>query len=156
MTADPKTAMLIRRAKRVSDFLGAECFAVAVEPTGDLSGLPQAEREAMEQHLNFARNLHIETRILEGDDIAATLVDSLSGNSGVTLSLSEPILPETATNLANYVVTNLTTGGTLVVTSATFTNGTNVILKVWRPRWHQPKTISSSSTIFRMYRPGTM
>ncbi len=39
VTADPKTAMVIRRAKRVSDFLGAECFAVAVQPTGDLSGL---------------------------------------------------------------------------------------------------------------------
>src|SRR5258705_1363120 len=40
ITADPKTAMLIRRARRVSDFLSAECFAVAVQPTGDLSGLP--------------------------------------------------------------------------------------------------------------------
>src|SRR6185369_2751151 len=43
VTADPKTAMLIRRAKRVSDFLGAECFAVTVQPTGDLSGLAPAE-----------------------------------------------------------------------------------------------------------------
>jgi two-component system sensor histidine kinase KdpD len=63
VTADPTTAMVIRRAKRVSDFLGAACFAVAVQPTGDLSGLPLAEREAVEKHLNFARNLHIETRI---------------------------------------------------------------------------------------------
>ena len=75
VTASPKSAMLIRRARRVSDFLGAECFAVAVAPTGDLSGFPQADREAVERHLNFARNLHIETRILEGDDVAATLVD---------------------------------------------------------------------------------
>jgi two-component system sensor histidine kinase KdpD len=75
VTEDPKTAMLIRRAKRVSDFLGAECFAVAVQPTGDLSGLPQTDREAVERHLNFARNLHIETRILEGDNAAVTLVD---------------------------------------------------------------------------------
>jgi two-component system sensor histidine kinase KdpD len=75
VTEDPKTAMLIRRAKRVSDFLGAECFAVAVQPTGDLSALPQTDREAVERHLNFARNLHIETRILEGDDAAVTLVD---------------------------------------------------------------------------------
>ncbi len=29
----------------------------------------------MEKHLNFARNLHIETRILEGDDAAETIVD---------------------------------------------------------------------------------
>jgi len=47
VTADPKTAMVIRRAKRVSDFLGATCFALAVQPTGDLSGLPLAEREAL-------------------------------------------------------------------------------------------------------------
>ena len=32
--------------------------------------LAAAERKAVEQHLNFARNLHIETRILEGDDVA--------------------------------------------------------------------------------------
>jgi two-component system sensor histidine kinase KdpD len=75
VTANPKSAMLIRRAKRVSDFVGAECFAAAVVPTGDLSGLPGPEREAVKRHLNFARNLHIETRILEGDDIASTLVD---------------------------------------------------------------------------------
>ena len=43
VTADPKTAMVIRRAKRVSDFLGAECFAVAVQPTGDLSRLADSE-----------------------------------------------------------------------------------------------------------------
>jgi two-component system sensor histidine kinase KdpD len=63
VTARPETAMVIRRAKRVSDFLGAECFAVAVQPQGDLSGLAAADRDAIERHLNFARNLHIETRI---------------------------------------------------------------------------------------------
>src|SRR5579863_4079502 len=58
VTANPKTAMVIRRAKRVSDFLGAECFAVAVQSTGDLSGLGAEDRDAIERHLNFARNLH--------------------------------------------------------------------------------------------------
>jgi two-component system sensor histidine kinase KdpD len=29
---------------------------------------------ALEKHLNFARDLHIETRVLEGDDQAETLV----------------------------------------------------------------------------------
>jgi two-component system, OmpR family, sensor histidine kinase KdpD len=75
VTADPETAMLIRRAKRMGDFLDAECFAVAVQPTGDLSTLEQADRDAVERHLNFARNLHIETRILEGEDAAAALVE---------------------------------------------------------------------------------
>jgi two-component system sensor histidine kinase KdpD len=32
LTPDPKTAMVTRRAKRVSDFMGVECFAVAVNP----------------------------------------------------------------------------------------------------------------------------
>jgi two-component system sensor histidine kinase KdpD len=75
VTADPRTAMAIRRAKRMGDFLGAECFAVTVQPSGDLSGLPQADQEAVARHLNFARNLHIETRILEGEDVAAAVVD---------------------------------------------------------------------------------
>jgi two-component system sensor histidine kinase KdpD len=90
VTADPKTAMVIRRAKRVSDFLGAECFAVSVQPTGDLSGLPAADREAVERHLNFARNLHIETRILEGDDTAATLVDFGRRNQVTQIFLTRP------------------------------------------------------------------
>src|SRR5690242_8123071 len=50
VTANPKSAMVIRRAKRVSDFLGAECFAVAVQPTGDLSGVPAVERDAIDRH----------------------------------------------------------------------------------------------------------
>src|SRR5665213_2069566 len=90
VTADPKTAMVIRRAKRVSDFLGAECFAVAVQATGDLSGLPEADRQAVEQHLNFARNLHIETRILEGDDVAGTLVDFARRNQVTQIFLTRP------------------------------------------------------------------
>jgi len=41
VTADPNTAMLIRRAKRVGDFLGAECYAVAIFSSSDFeSGDP--------------------------------------------------------------------------------------------------------------------
>jgi two-component system sensor histidine kinase KdpD len=90
VTADPKAAMVIRRAKRVSDFLGAECFAVAVQPTGDLSGLAAEERDAIERHLNFARNLHIETRVLEGDDAASTLVDFGRRNGVTQIFLTRP------------------------------------------------------------------
>jgi two-component system, OmpR family, sensor histidine kinase KdpD len=90
VTANPKTAMVIRRAKRVSDFLGAECFAVAVQPTGDLSGLTADDRDAVEKHLTFARNLHIETRILEGDDVALTLVDFGRRNQVTQIFLTRP------------------------------------------------------------------
>jgi two-component system, OmpR family, sensor histidine kinase KdpD len=75
VTTDPKPAMLIRRARRISDFLHAECFAAAVNASGDVNSLPEPEREAIEKHLNFARNMRIETRILRGTDIANTLVE---------------------------------------------------------------------------------
>src|SRR4051794_17610001 len=107
-TADPRTAMLIRRAKRVSDFLGAECFAVAVEATGDLSGLPQGERDALEQHLNFARNLHIETRVLEGEDVAARVVDFARRNQITQIYITRPgrrsILPALSRDPAQRIV----------------------------------------------------
>jgi two-component system sensor histidine kinase KdpD len=90
VTPNPKTAMLIRRAKRVSDFVGAECFAVAVQATGDLSALPRVEREAIEKHLNFARNLHIETRVLEGEDVAAVLVEFARRNQITQIYITRP------------------------------------------------------------------
>jgi two-component system sensor histidine kinase KdpD len=90
VTENPKTAMVIRRARRVSDFLGAECFAVSVQPSGDLSGLSEPHREAIGRHLNFARNLHIETRILEGEDIASALVDFAHRNQITQIFLTRP------------------------------------------------------------------
>jgi len=108
VTADPRTAMLIRRAKRVSDFLGAECFAVAVQGTGDLSGLPQRDRDALEQHLNFARNLHIETRVLEGEDVAATVVDFGRRNEITQIYITRPakksVLPAFSRDPAQRIV----------------------------------------------------
>jgi two-component system sensor histidine kinase KdpD len=89
-TADPQTAMLIRRARRMSDFLEAECFAVSVQPSGDLTRLPDDDREAIERHLNFARNMHIETRILEGEDVAQTLIDFARRNQITQIYLSRP------------------------------------------------------------------
>jgi two-component system sensor histidine kinase KdpD len=90
VTADPETAMLIRRAKRVGDFLDAECFAVTVQSSGSLSGLPEITREAIERHLNFARNLHIETRILVGDEVATALVDFARRNQITQIFLARP------------------------------------------------------------------
>ncbi|MBV8817748.1 MAG: histidine kinase [Acidobacteriaceae bacterium] len=72
---DPSTAMLIRRGKRVADIIHADCFAVYVSEHPDLQSLPEAKRNAVERHLNFARNMHIETRVLVGADHAQALVD---------------------------------------------------------------------------------
>ena len=86
ITANPATAMAIRRAKRVADFLGAECFAVAVQPAGHAGGIP----EAIERHLNFARNLRIETRVLEGDRTAQALIDFARRNRVTQIFLARP------------------------------------------------------------------
>jgi two-component system sensor histidine kinase KdpD len=67
--------MLIRRGKRVADYLRADCFAVYISETGDLRSLPVIERDTIERHLNFARSLQIETRILQAEQPASTLVD---------------------------------------------------------------------------------
>jgi two-component system, OmpR family, sensor histidine kinase KdpD len=75
MSPDPASAALIRRGKRVADYLHADCFVVFVGRDRDLQDLSPEERDAVEKHLNFARNLHIETRILEGEDVARALVD---------------------------------------------------------------------------------
>jgi two-component system sensor histidine kinase KdpD len=75
ITPDPSTAMLIRRGRRVADYLRAECTALFVHQTPELSQLPAEERQAIEKHLRFARSLQIETRILSGSDIAKSVVE---------------------------------------------------------------------------------
>jgi two-component system sensor histidine kinase KdpD len=72
---DPSSAALIRRGRRVADYLKADCFAVCVTRTPDFPDLTGNEHESLERHLNFARGLRIETRILQGTDIAETMVN---------------------------------------------------------------------------------
>jgi two-component system sensor histidine kinase KdpD len=86
--ADASTAMLIRRGRRMADYLSADCFAVSVIPLRDHSSLPKQDRDAVAKHLNFARNLHVETRILEGDDAAETIVDFARRNQITQILLS--------------------------------------------------------------------
>jgi two-component system sensor histidine kinase KdpD len=73
--SDPSTAALIRRGRRVADYLHADCFAVCVTERSDLRTLTEDERQSLERHLNFARGLQIEARILEGTDVAETMVN---------------------------------------------------------------------------------
>jgi two-component system sensor histidine kinase KdpD len=90
ITGEPTAAMLIRRGRRVADYLRAECFAVYVSETGDLGSLPILEREAVERHLNFARNLQIETRIIQGRDAAAVVVDFARRERVTQILLTRP------------------------------------------------------------------
>lgn len=99
VTPDPSSAMLIRRGKRVADYLHADCFAVAVSRTEDLHELATAEREAVERHLNFARNLHIETRVLQGERTAEALVSFARLNGVTHLFLARPARAQKAKHL---------------------------------------------------------
>jgi two-component system sensor histidine kinase KdpD len=72
---DPASAALIRRGRRVADYLHAECLAVCVARSGRLDALPPRTRAVLDQQLNFARALRLEVRVLEGEDAGATLVD---------------------------------------------------------------------------------
>ncbi len=90
ITSNPATAALVRRGRRVADFLGADCFAVFVHREPDFRVLPLAQREAVERHLNFARNLRIETRLLQGKDAARTVVDFARLNGITQIFLLRP------------------------------------------------------------------
>lgn len=91
VTPEPSTAMVIRRGKRVADYLHADCFAVAVHKQGSEESIPAAERDAVERHLNFARNLHIEARLLQGEDVAETLLEFARLNGVTQLFLARPV-----------------------------------------------------------------
>jgi len=84
ITESPAAAGLIRRGRRVADYLKAQCFAVSVVPHRESVPLE------MEHHLDFARKLHIETRVLEGGDVAQTLVDFARRNAVTQIFLAKP------------------------------------------------------------------
>jgi two-component system sensor histidine kinase KdpD len=80
---DPSSAALIRRGRRVADYLRADCLAVHVSDSPDFRDLTAGDRERLNRHLNFSRGLQIETRILEGKDMPETVVDFARTN-GIT------------------------------------------------------------------------
>lgn len=75
ITDAPATAFVIRRGRRLADYLHADAFAVYVEAGRGLDRLPEERRARVERHLDFARQLHVETHVLRGRDVAATLVE---------------------------------------------------------------------------------
>jgi len=89
VTEDPSSAALIRRGRRVADYLKADCFAVCVhcDKTQDISPL---QRETVGKHMNFARNLHIETQVLQGENMARTLVDFARLHQVTQIFLARP------------------------------------------------------------------
>ena len=89
VTESPATAMLIRRGRRMADYLDADCFAVWVTSLKRV-GDETTYREQMDRHLNFARNLHIETRILEGQDEVGEVLDFAHRNQITQILTARP------------------------------------------------------------------
>jgi two-component system sensor histidine kinase KdpD len=76
LTGSPSSAVLIRRGKRVADYLQADCLAIHVSSTS-------VGREEVERHMSFARNLRIETHMVESDD-PARIIAEFARTQGVT------------------------------------------------------------------------
>lgn len=89
VTASPAAAALIRRGRRVADYLRADCLAVATPA----EGLAATDRNAIELHLEFARKLRIDTRVLpsagRGEE-ARVLVDFASRNGITQIFVNKP------------------------------------------------------------------
>jgi two-component system sensor histidine kinase KdpD len=76
VTPDPSSAAVIRRAKRVADYLHGDCIALGI--------IEKEGAEAIDRHLGFARNLHIESQMLEPEGDAADAVVHFARERGVT------------------------------------------------------------------------
>jgi two-component system, OmpR family, sensor histidine kinase KdpD len=79
LTGRPSSAMLIRRARRVADYLQAGCVALHVAP-GDAK---DAIDETVKRHMSFARNLRIETHIVKAENVAGAIAE-FARNENVT------------------------------------------------------------------------
>jgi two-component system sensor histidine kinase KdpD len=90
ITADPTTAMLIRRGRRVADYLHAECTTLFVHETKQFADLPADQRVAIEKHLRFARSLQIETRVISGKDVARAVVEFARQNKVTQIFVAHP------------------------------------------------------------------
>lgn len=86
----PGTAALIRRGRRVADYLRADCIALYVLPLGGWETLGIVRRETIERHLDFARMLRIETRVIQGEKEAEELAAFARVNGVTQILLAKP------------------------------------------------------------------
>jgi len=83
VTADPSTAMLLRRTRRVADHLQAVCIAVYVHSKHESAAVHAEDRPTVDRHLRFAENLHIPVEVIHGKNRAQALVE-YARKQGVT------------------------------------------------------------------------
>jgi two-component system, OmpR family, sensor histidine kinase KdpD len=96
VTDRPTTSALIRRGRRVADYLRGDCFAVHV--VRDSEGGPVAVPAGIAEHLDFARRLHIETRTLAAADEARALVEFARAEE-----ITQIFLPRPAQRLLSFL-----------------------------------------------------
>ena len=96
VTADPSTAMLLRRARRVADHLQAVCIAVYVHSKEESAAVHAEDRPTVDRHLRFAENLHIPTEVIHGNNRAQTLVDYARKKGVTQLFLNRDARTQTA------------------------------------------------------------
>ncbi|MFN7919137.1 MAG: histidine kinase [Bryobacteraceae bacterium] len=90
VTESPNSVVLIRRGRRVADYLKAECFAVAIVASAPSDPQARARREALDRHLDFARRLLIETRVLEAANPAEALAAFAYANRISQIFVAKP------------------------------------------------------------------
>jgi K+-sensing histidine kinase KdpD len=61
-----------------------------VSKTADLGELTSQERQNLDRQLNFARGLQIEARVLQGDDVAETVVNFARLHGVTQIFVSRP------------------------------------------------------------------
>lgn len=83
LTPHPSTAMLIRRGRRVADYLNSACTAIFVARDEAMSDLSADDRTAIERHLNFCRNLRIGSDFVQSND-PAKAVAAWAREHGIT------------------------------------------------------------------------
>jgi len=76
LTPHPSTAMLIRRGRRVADYLNSSCTAIFVSRDSAIN-------PAVERHMNFCRNLRITPETIESTE-PAKAVAAYAREHGIT------------------------------------------------------------------------
>jgi hypothetical protein len=113
-------------------FKDGEPIANATGPTLSLSNVDQADAGAywvtISNQVSFVESVHATLNVLADTSPPVLIRAERTNDTEIQFTFSEPVLAETATNLANYAVTNLA-GGLVPVYGVTLIGSTNLVLR---------------------------